>query len=843
MGLRKKITFVLLAVFLVLAVFLAAFNFFFLLDRYRHLEEEAVRRDVERAVNARQREISHLDTVARDWAYWDDTYLFMENRDPAYIQSNLVDSTFTDLRLNLFLLVDSSGNPVYSRAFDLETGRETDPPSDLDTHLATRSPLLSGDEAGEGTAGPLVLEKEPFIIAAEPVLTSEEEGPCRGTLIMGRYLDEAEIGYLAETLQLDLGFLPAGGSENLLPGEVGGNGIRTEPESSDILVGYTFLQDIYGEPVLILRVTEGRDIYRQGLQAVIFTAALSLGACLLLGLVVLALLEKTALSRISSLERGITEITEKEDFTLRLEESGRDEIASLARSLNSLLRKIQEQQRSIDALLNHSQDVVALLDERGVFSFINRSSEKTLGYEPRELIGKSVLDFIHPADRKGVEEAFGTPSGIPPFLRNRDLRFLHGDGHWIHLEAAGYNLLDDPAVGAVLIQAHDITERVKALERLEKINRLFLGLGEDLLENMESIVRFCREIMEGAVSAYGRLEKGVLSLLVVTPEKADLAFIRESRDYLCRRLLEEERREPLAVRDLAELPGALSDPLVAEHRLVSLAAAPVSRKGTLVGFLLLFDSKHRVFGQREMELMAMLSRALSVEEELLAKEQGLKDFIDIASHELRHPITLLKGYAHTLQRHGGRMREEEKSEFLDYIVQGSNRLDALIHELLDLSRIERGRFTPRRRKVVVRPLLQQAVEEMRMKNPEMVFRLTVNGSLGEKELDPDKFFRLLVILLDNAANYSPPGEEVEIRAEVENGFLAVSVLDRGRGIPEREKNLVFERFYQVEETLHHSRPGLGLGLYIAREIVEAHQGRIWYEPRPGGGSVFRFLLP
>jgi len=102
---------------------------------------------------------------------------------------------------------------------------------------------------------------------------------------------------------------------------------------------------------------------------------------------------------------------------------------------------------------------------------------------------------------------------------------------------------------------------------------------------------------------------------------------------------------------------------------------------------------------------------------------------------------------------------------------------------------------------------------------------------------------VLVILLDNAVNHSPDDSGIEVVAEPRDGEVLISVLDQGVGVPGKDRKLIFERFYQVEDALHHTSPGMGLGLYIAREIVEAHGGRIWYEPREGGGSIFRFTVP
>jgi signal transduction histidine kinase len=101
----------------------------------------------------------------------------------------------------------------------------------------------------------------------------------------------------------------------------------------------------------------------------------------------------------------------------------------------------------------------------------------------------------------------------------------------------------------------------------------------------------------------------------------------------------------------------------------------------------------------------------------------------------------------------------------------------------------------------------------------------------------------LIILLDNAVRYSPSGSRIEVTGKRSDDELVISVMDRGVGIPGEDRERIFDRFYQVESVLHHTGPGLGMGLYIGKHIVDAHGGRFWYEPRKKGGSIFRFTIP
>lgn len=229
--------------------------------------------------------------------------------------------------------------------------------------------------------------------------------------------------------------------------------------------------------------------------------------------------------------------------------------------------------------------------------------------------------------------------------------------------------------------------------------------------------------------------------------------------------------------------------------------------------------------------------------ELEARAAQMRDFLDIAAHELRHPATLIEGYATTLAKYGMEMDEETRAGSLAAIIRSAEKLVRVVDDLLDVSRIERGLMSLERGEHAVLPLVRDAVAEMSARGDHRRMEITCEEDPGTAWLDPEKFTRLMVILLDNAVKYSPPGSPVDVSLQVNGANVLVSVMDRGEGVPERERNRIFERFYQSEEVLHHSSPGLGLGLYIARRIVEAHGGRIWCDAHEGGGSAFRFTIP
>ncbi|MBC7261918.1 MAG: hypothetical protein H5T63_07865, partial [Chloroflexi bacterium] len=184
------------------------------------LEEEHMRGDVAQVLNALEQEVHHLDLLTQDWAGWDDTYEFALDHNEGYMASNLVDETFTDAGLNLILIADTAGHIVFAKGFDLVAGSEISIPDFAQDKLYPDHPLLAhGDD--DAKAGILVLSSGPMLVSSRPILTSENQGPFRGTFIMGRFLDEELLGHLSEMMGFPVHVQPlAGETAPALPGAV-----------------------------------------------------------------------------------------------------------------------------------------------------------------------------------------------------------------------------------------------------------------------------------------------------------------------------------------------------------------------------------------------------------------------------------------------------------------------------------------------------------------------------------------------------------------------------------------------------------------------------------------------
>ena len=230
--------------------------------------------------------------------------------------------------------------------------------------------------------------------------------------------------------------------------------------------------------------------------------------------------------------------------------------------------------------------------------------------------------------------------------------------------------------------------------------------------------------------------------------------------------------------------------------------------------------------------------------ERLLVERRKDAFISMASHELKTPVTSLKGFTNILQRRLTRQGDAKGLHYLARMDAQLDRLTALISELLDISRMQSGKLALREEPVALDTLIEETVEMVQAASA--THRLLIEGSTGAQVVgDQERLRQVFVNLLTNAVKYSARAEQVIVRLVRDNqeGQAIVSVQDFGIGIDKAHHEQIFERFYQVSDAEEKTYPGLGIGLYISREIVERHRGRLWVESSKGNGATFFVALP
>jgi signal transduction histidine kinase len=275
-----------------------------------------------------------------------------------------------------------------------------------------------------------------------------------------------------------------------------------------------------------------------------------------------------------------------------------------------------------------------------------------------------------------------------------------------------------------------------------------------------------------------------------------------------------------------------------------------------IGMLSLSRRAADAFTEEEVELVALLGRLVasavqnirayeaerSTVEELRRLSALRADFVSLVSHELRSPMAAVIGAARTLQARWRTLNPDQREAFLALIADETNRLAALIGDVLDTSRIEAGTFTYRFSDVDLAALVSDAVGTAQVGQDEVRVRADVAATVPAVRGDRERLRQVLSNLIDNAVKYSPAGDEVAVRVRPDDGRVLIEVRDNGPGIPVEQQRLIFEKFGRAEVG-GGSKPGTGLGLFIARSIAEAHGGSLEVQSQPDEGTTFVLALP
>ncbi len=429
MNLRQKTLLITGLTLILLVVALYATSSRILLSGFANAESESALRRVER-VKDELRDLNDLDTLTTDWAHWDDTYRFINDRNAEYIQSTLNNETLSGLKVSLIAYAKPSGELVWGTGFDPRAGRAKALPRDFGSYLTPQGVLVTGTKPEGVKRGILMLSEGAFFFVARPILRSDKSGPSRGTFIEGRLLDREKFLRLEQRAQCRIVSQRLGGAA--LPPDFEQAKFELQQRDPYIKVrndatisSYTLVRDAFGKPAFLLRADVPRVIYRQGLYSLraLLLSLLAVGT--VFTLVGAGLMERLVLSRLMRLSRGVGAISAHGDLRERVpipESRGHDELDNLSRDINRMLHALelaQERQSAGDELfrqmaLNASDALyVAYPDEDRIQWY--GQIDAMLGYRPggfdrsieawREALHPDDVDYVLEKRSVGLAEA------------------------------------------------------------------------------------------------------------------------------------------------------------------------------------------------------------------------------------------------------------------------------------------------------------------------------------------------------------------------------------------------------------------------------------------------------
>lgn len=430
--------------------------------------------------------------------------------------------------------------------------------------------------------------------------------------------------------------------------------------------------------------------------------------------------------------------------------------------------------------------------------------------------------------------------------------------------------IDDVRLGlAFATQSATAIENALLFETLQQHNRHIEALNTiaqllstlpDPSQSLNLVLERVAEIMDLDAGMVLLLDKNEEHLTLVAQYGQPEAILSDLGELPLKPLYEVADQvsltgEPFLINGLKSDGRIMGESLQAMD-LCDLMVVPLAATSDILGVLLVGSHSPRGLTEEDLGLFTTIGQQLGLalknaqlvraesEMEILREADRLKSgFLAAVSHDLRSPLTAIRASVEGLLDPGRSQSAHSQERLLNNIASQASRLGRLVDQLLDLSRIEAGALSLDRDWTELPALLADTITKFEELSNGCKVELDLAADLPLQYIDPDCLIQVLWNLLENAYKYAPAGSPIKVEARRTGKEVLIRVADRGPGIPASERETIFQRFYRLDRGHRADMRGCGLGLAICRGIVEAHDGRIWVEDRPDGGSIFCFTLP
>jgi PAS domain S-box-containing protein len=524
---------------------------------------------------------------------------------------------------------------------------------------------------------------------------------------------------------------------------------------------------------------------------------------------------------------------------------------------------IEQRQAILAAIIDSSEDAIISKTLDGIITSWNKSAERMFEYKESEIVGKHIYTLI-PLDRRAEEDMIISNMRAGRRIEHYRTVRLTKSGRELHISLTVSPIKNSKGiiVGASKI-ARDITSQKLAedlinryTQQLELINATGKSIAAEMnVDNiLQKVTAATTRLSGAALGAFFYHQKdasGEASIVYAFSGGAREAFDKMGmfrNNEIFQRTFNGEgvlRSDNLANDPRYGKKTPDDRPPEEPLPVVSYLAVPViSPTGTVVGGLFFGHPKPGVFREEHESLVVAIAGQAAVAldkarlyEEVHAMNAKKDEFISFASHELKTPLTTINGYLQLVEQ-----SPEVTDEVIPKIRKQVNRLSDIINDLLDISKIQAGKLELNFTNTNLPVLIRESVETVRTMYPHRVIDSEVPSDNITLMIDSQKISQVLLNLLTNAAKYSKADSKITVTAMRIDQQIRIGIQDRGVGIAPEHINNIFSRFYRITETSQNA-PGLGLGLYLSKAIMEAHGGKIWVDSVVGKGSTFFIEFP
>ncbi len=577
---------------------------------------------------------------------------------------------------------------------------------------------------------------------------------------------------------------------------------------------------------------------------------IQLGAVSLMAIPLLA--RGRAIGVLASLSLSEERRFTQEDLTLAMDVAGR---AGTTIDNALLFEQVRRERVRLQTILDTVPvGVVVAEAPRGPISLVNRMGQRIVGRLPSD------APIERWPEKYGLHRPNGElyPPGEDPIARTllrgkalagEEMVVVQPSGRKVHTLVHTMTLKGEEGqvIGAVAA-IQDITLLKEAQQRLEEATRRIQEANNRLVVSAMREQELARE-HEQRRSELDAVIEGVSEGITLVDGEGRIVRINRAggeilgigTDWQGRRLEEYSERMEFRSPDDRPVPfrqwptaRALRGEVVSGQEMVLLR--PDGKRVNL-----LFSTSLVRGEDGKVRLAMSIYRDITPIREL---ERAREEFISVIAHDLRSPLTVITGFAGLLQRlQPGQHGQPQEQKAVLSILTSARRLEKMVADLLDASRIEASRLVLAKEAVELPRLVQEVVERSVETTKGHPVRVEIRGEVPPLEADPARLEQVLVNLLSNAAKYSFPETEILVEVEPRPEEVMASITNRGQGIAPEEQEAIFTRFRRTRTAAKGKVPGLGLGLYITKGLVEAHGGRIWVESEMGKSTTFRFTLP
>jgi PAS domain S-box-containing protein len=526
---------------------------------------------------------------------------------------------------------------------------------------------------------------------------------------------------------------------------------------------------------------------------------------------------------------------------------------------------------SLESFLQNSPVGIHIVNENGIIAFANKAELNLFGYEEDEYIGHPLKKFYHDQDLFDKLYLKLREDGA---LKNQQAKIICKDGSLKDIMIS-CNLFSE---NKKVIYSRCFTRDITEIKKSENLLRLLNEAGEQLAATHDTndaldkimkllipsftdwiVINELRPDGKGHLLKMGHYDPSKMKQAEIYRKKHPIELNDRHKNSVGYAL---KTGQPLLIphvtKEIME-EGNLNQEymkIIKDLAVTSVMVIPMQIKGRITGAVsFLSCRKENIFDETDFSFVKSFCNriALTLENTRLYEELKIEvkerievdkkkdEFISIASHELKTPVTSLKAYTQILQSTFDDGNNPQAVEMLSKMDKQIDKLTKLIVDLLDVTKIDKGEMIFEMEEFDFNEMVKEIAEEMQRTTKTHQIVLDLNPCDPVKG-DRNRIGQVIVNFISNAIKYSPDSDGIVIKTSCENNKVKLSVLDKGIGIPAGEQEHIFRRFFRVSGKSSYTFPGMGLGLFISSEIIKRHKGRIFFDSKEGEGSAFSFEI-